>query len=274
MKILITGSSGFVGTYLVKKLSKKYEIVTYDLVRGQDVLNSKLLTQKLRGVDLVIHLAAFISVNESWKKPMDYMRNNVLGTLSVVDCAIKTGVKKMIFFSSAAVKAKPLTPYAISKIAAEEIVKLYSDKINTIIVRPENIYGPGQKEAYGYVIHNFIKAVKSENEINIYGDGDQTRDFIHVDDIVKTVEKLVEIKTKSGMIISLGTGKEIKIINLAKEVMKILNKKAKINFSKARNEPQKSVADTKTLSKLGINAKQFISLEQGIDKLVDAEYTD
>lgn len=268
MKILITGSSGFVGTHLVEKLSKEHEIVMYDLVNGQDVLDSKLLTRKLTGVDLVIHLAAFISATESWEKPMDYMRNNALGTLSVADCAIKSGVKKMIFFSSAAVKAKPLTPYAVSKISAEEILKLYSDKINTVIVRPENIYGPGQKEAYGYVIHNFIKAVDGGKEINIYGNGNQTRDFIYIDDVVETVEKLMDINIKSGTVISLGTGKETKIIDLAKEVMKILNKKAKINFSKARNEPQESVADTATLLKFGINAKHFISLDEGISKLV------
>lgn len=262
------------GTHLVKKLSGKYEIVSYDLVHGQDVLDSKLLTQKLKGVDTVIHLAAFISASESWEKPMDYFRNNALGTLSVIECAIKTGVKNMILFSSAAVKAKPMTPYAISKIAAEEIVKLYSDKIHTIIVRPENIYGPGQKEAYGYVIHNFIKAVKSGKEIDVYGDGNQTRDFIFIDDVIRTVEKLIEVKIKSGTIISLGTGKETKIIDLAKEVMKILNKETKIKFLKERDEPQKSVADIKTLTKIGINAKEFVELEEGIGKLVDMQYTD
>lgn len=268
MRILITGSSGFVGEHLVKKLSSKYQIVKYDLKNGQDILNEKLLLSKLKDVDVVIHLAAFISATESWYKPMDYMRNNALGTLSVINCAIQTGVKKIIFFSSAAVKVKPLTPYAVSKIAAEELARLYSDKINTIIVRPENIYGPGQKEAYGYVIHNFIKAVREGKEIIIYGNGNQTRDFIYIDDIIETVEKLLEMKIDTGTIISLGTGKETKINVLAKEVMKILNKKTKIKFSKVRNEPRKSVADIKTLSKLGINAKQFIGLGEGIGNLV------
>lgn len=274
MKILITGSSGFVGTHLVKKLSGKYEIVSYDLVYGQDVLDGKLLTEKLKGVDTVIHLAAFISAAESWEKPMDYFRNNSLGTLSVIECAIKTGVRNMIIFSSAAVKAKPMTPYAISKISAEDIVKLYSDKIHTIIVRPENIYGPGQKEAYGYVIHNFIKAVKSGKEIDVYGDGNQIRDFIFIDDVVHTIEKLIKVKIKSGTIISLGTGKGVKIINLAKKIMKVLDKKTGINFSKARNEPRKSIADIKTLTKVGINAKEFVELEEGIGKLIDMQYTD
>src|SRR3990172_2731206 len=102
MKILITGSSGFVGKHLVKKLSRNHKIATYDLIKGQDVLDSELLAQKLKDVDLIVHLAAFISATESWQKPMEYMKNNALGTLSVVRCAIDAGVKKIIFFWSAA----------------------------------------------------------------------------------------------------------------------------------------------------------------------------
>lgn len=268
MKILITGSAGFVGKHMVKKLSQKHQIVEYDLVNGQDVLNGKLLGQKLRGVDLVIHLAAFISATESWEKPMDYMKNNTLGTLSVVESAIEAGVKKMIFFSSAAVKAKPLTPYAVSKINAENILGLYKDRINIVVVRPENIYGPGQREAYGYVIHNFINAIKNGKEISIYGDGKQTRDFIYVDDIVATVEKIAEMKIRSGTVISLGTGKEIKIIDLAKLVMKVMSKKTRIEFSKKRREPRRSIADTRMLSKLKIDARKFGNLNKGIKNLL------
>lgn len=269
MKILITGSSGFVGSYLVKKLSKKHQIVKYDLSEGQDVLDSKLLTKKLKGIDLVIHLAAFISAQESWEKPVDYIRNNTLGTLSVIDCAIKSGVKKMIFFSSAAVKARPLTPYAVSKIDAEELIKLYSDKTKTIIVRPENIYGLGQKENYGYVIHNFIKAVKSGEDIKIYGSGNQSRDFIYIEDVVNFVDNLLMIQNiKSGSIISLGTGRKTKIIDLAKLVMKVMNKKTGIKHMVRRIEPQESVADVRTLSGLKIEIGKFTDLEKGIKKLL------
>jgi len=268
MKILITGSSGFVGKHLVNLLSKKHQIVEYDLVNGQDVLDEKLLTSKLLGVDLVIHLAAFISATESWDKPMEYMRNNTLGTLSVVTCGVKAGVKKMIFFSSAAVKSSPLTPYAVSKINAERILELYKDKINIVVVRPENIYGPGQKANYGYVIHNFIKSTKNGEPVMIYGDGNQTRDFIYVDDVVNTVEKLTVLNIKTGTVVSLGTSKEIRIVDLARKVMKVLDKKTEVNFLEARNEPLKSVADVGNLNELGINPGKFLSLEEGIKKLI------
>jgi len=268
MKILITGSSGFVGTYLTKKLSRNHQIVRYDLVRGEDILDHKLLEKKLKGVDLVIHLAAFISAQESWTKPMKYLKNNSLGTMSVVKCSIRSGVKRLIFFSSAAVKAKPLTPYAISKISAEEVVKLYANKINSIIVRPENIYGLGQKANYGYVIHNFIKSVKSGKAINIYGTGKQSRDFIYIDDVVLTIESLLKKNVPSGSIINLGTGKETRIIDLAKLVMRILKKTVDISFLEKRDEPSISVADCHSLLNLKIDYKKFKDLSRGITKLI------
>ena len=271
-KILITGSSGFVGSHLVKKLSKKHSIVQYDLVNNEDVLDEKLLSKKLKGVDLVIHLAAFISATESWERPMDYIRNNSLGTLSVVKCSIEAGVKKLIFFSSAAVKAKPLTPYAVSKINAESIVNLYKDKLKTIIVRPENIYGPGQKEAYGYVIHSFIKAIKGGLLINIYGDGEQTRDFIYVDDVVSSVEKLMSANLDSGSIVSLGTGKSISVNDLANTVMKVVGKKTSITHLEAREEPRSSNADIKSMKENGVNYRDFIDLKSGIRKVLELQY--
>ena len=272
MKILITGSSGFVGTNLVKILSSKHQIVRYDIKEGQDILDEKLLSKKLRGVDLVIHLAAFISAQESWEKPEEYIKNNSLGTLSVVRSSIKADVKKIIFFSSAAVKAKPLTPYAVSKISAEDILGLYKKNINVVVVRPENIYGPGQKEAYGYVIHNFIKAVKNREPIKIYGDGNQTRDFIYIDDVINTVGKIIDMDIKSGTVISLGTGKETRIIDLAKMVMKILGRKIRINFLEQRSEPRKSVANAKKLREISIDNNNFIELKFGVAKLVKLQY--
>lgn len=267
MKILITGSSGFVGKHLVKRLAKKHKVIKYDLVNGQNILDEKLLTKKLQEADMVIHLAAFISVAESWKKPLEYFRNNTLGTAAIVNSAIKSGVKKFIYFSSAAVKIKPLTPYSVSKISAEKILELYKKDIDIVTLRPENIYGPGQKESYGYVVHNFIKAAQFGKTIKIYGDGKQTRDFIYIDDVIDTIEKIIDMNLTSGTVISLGTGKETKIINLAKLVMRVVGKSTEIEFLKKRNEPAKSVANTKSLSLLHINTKKFISLEKGVKML-------
>jgi UDP-glucose 4-epimerase len=268
MKILITGSSGFVGQHLTQLLNKKHQVTGFDLKNGEDIFNKNLLKQKMEGVEAVIHLAAYISATESWEKPEEYLNNNALGTLRVVEAAIKANVKKLIFFSSAAVKAEPLTPYAVSKIAAEEILKLYLEKINTVIVRPENIYGSGQKESYGYVIHNFINAARTGQPIKIYGSGKQTRDFVNISDVVLTVEKIIELQLKSGLIINVGTGRETSILELAEKVNNLFKNKSEIIFDFARNEPQKSVADTKNLKVLGINSNSFASLENGIKNLL------
>ena len=95
MKILITGSKGFVGSHLTTRLKKNNEIVGYDLKEGRDVLNEDLLDKYLKGVDVVIHLAAFVDGNESWKKPETYLINNGLGTYKVIKCAIKNKVKRI-----------------------------------------------------------------------------------------------------------------------------------------------------------------------------------
>jgi UDP-glucose 4-epimerase len=187
--------------------------------------------------------------------------------LSVITCSIKSGVKKLIYFSSAAVKAKPLTPYALSKVAGENFVKLYAKDIKTIIVRPENIYGSGQNQAYGYVIHNFTKCIKDGRNIKIYGSGQQSRDFIYIDDVTSVVRKLLE-KDVSGEVISLGTGRGTTILDLAKIIGKIMDKKIAIDLEPARQEPLKSVANVATLKKLRINSKNFVDLEEGIRKLI------
>lgn len=268
MKIIITGSSGFVGTHLVQKLSSKNEIVAYDIKTGQDIFNKDLLDKKMKGVDVVIHLAAYISAMESWEKPEEYLRNNSLGTLRVVQSAVKSGVSKMIFFSSAAVKAEPRTPYAVSKIAAEQILSLYKNKINTVIVRPENIYGIGQKQSYGYVIHNFIESIKNGKKIEIYGTGKQTRDFIHIDDVVNTIERILNLSIPSGKVIELGLGKAVTIVSLAKTVMNVIGIKTEILYKLERQEPKESFANTKSLIALKIDPGEFIQLKSGIEKLI------
>ena len=267
MKILITGSKGFVGSHLTTRLKKNNEIVGYDLKEGRDVLNEDLLDKYLKGVDVVIHLAAFVDGNESWKKPETYLINNGLGTYKVIKCAIKNKVKRIIVFSSAAVYGNPLTPYGVSKMWAEAATKVYSDQIETVIVRPFNIYGKGQNPVYGYVINNFSKGIKENGKVTIYGTGKQTRDFIFIDDIVNIVEKLLKSKVSPDPI-DLGTGKETEISDLAKIIGKILQKKYKINYLKERKEPLKSKANIAMLKSMNFKPEIFTKIEEGLNILL------
>lgn len=267
MKILITGSKGFVGTHLINRLKKNNEIISYDLKEGKDVLDEELLNKYLKGVDIIIHLAAFVDGNESWKKPEKYLINNGLGTYKVIKSAIKNKVKRIIIFSSAAVYGSPLTPYGASKMWAEAAARSYSDQIETVIVRPFNIYGKGQNPVYGYVINNFSKGIKENGKVNIYGNGNQTRDFIFIDDVIDVVEKLIKSKVSSNPI-DLGTGKETKISDLAEVIGKILQKKYKINYLKERKEPLKSRANIIMLKEMGFKPDRFIKIEDGLKLLI------
>ncbi|MCX6706187.1 MAG: NAD-dependent epimerase/dehydratase family protein [Candidatus Woesebacteria bacterium] len=263
MKILITGSKGFVGLHLVKYFKNKHRVVDYDLKDGKDIFNQKLLLKSLKSVDVVIHLAAFISGMESWEKQEEYLMNNGLGTYRVIKACVVSGVKRIIIFSSAAVYGKPLTPYGASKLWGEIISKTYEDKIEVIIVRPFNIYGMGQNTNYGYVIHNFFKGIKNKQKIQIYGDGNQTRDFIFIGDVVKVVEELLTSRISYKQI-DLGTGHDTKIIDLAHIIGKILNKKFNIKHLAAREEVLVSKADTSVLAEVGIDVSKFTKLKDGL----------
>lgn len=266
-KILITGSKGFVGKHLIDEFKNHFKIVDYDIKDGRDIFDDHLLNRCLNKVDVVIHLAAYVSGVESWEKPEEYFINNGIGTFKVINAAIKNKVDKIIIFSSAAVYGDPLTPYGASKIFAEAIAKSYKDKIEIIIVRPFNIYGNGQNPAYGYVIHNFANGIKNKNQIEIFGTGNQTRDFIFINDVVNTVEKLIKIKSPDKAI-DLGTGKSVKIINLAKLIGAVLNSKYKVIYSKARNELLKSEANIKDLQNIGIDVSKFTKLKDGLKEIL------
>lgn len=263
MKILITGSKGFVGTHLSRLLSKKHKVIEYDIKDGKDIFDTKLLYSDLKNIEVVVHLAAYVSGNESWEKPLDYFMNNGIGTFKVIDAAIQNKVKRIIVFSSAAVYGKPLTPYGTSKVFAEAIATSYKDQIETIVLRPFNIYGKGQNPAYGYAVHNFYKGIKNKGEIEIYGDGNQTRDFIYINDVVKTVEAMLTAKVPAQPV-DLGTGKETKILNLAKSIGKIVGKPYTVKLLEPRNEIRRSKASTIRLKRLGIKANLFTSIKDGL----------
>lgn len=269
MNILVTGSSGFLGGYLVKALEKKHKVTGYDLKKGQDILDTKKLNRYTKNKNVVIHLAALVSSPESWEKPKEYFETNGAGTLNVVRSAIKNGVRRVLITSSAAVYGKPLTPYGASKLWAEAVAEVYKNSVEVIVLRPFNIYGRGQNPAYGYVIHNFINGILKKGEIDIFGDGNQTRDFVYINDVVSVIRHFLKGKPPMNPI-DVGTGKKVKIKDLGKKVGTLLNKKFDVNHLSKREEPYNSVANTKDLVRYGINPRNFVNLEKGLEKLLDS----
>jgi len=195
------------------------------------------LQRAMRGIDLVFHEAALIDVNESIRLPHLYQENNVVGLKNILEAARVNDVKRFIFASSCAVYGdqsvmliredaplNPLSPYAETKINGEALCRKYREDygLPCVVLRYFNIYGPGQKSGpYSGVITQFIEKVLRNESPIIYGDGNQTRNFIHVDDIVQANILASTIREADGETLNIGTTENITINNLAKMILDI-----------------------------------------------------
>lgn len=214
--ILVTGGAGFIGSNLVRLLlEQSCRVVVLDnlssgywqnlayfsnvkFIKG-DIRDAAIVDEAMKGVDIVFHLAASVGNLRSLGDPVLDSEVNVLGTLRLLECARKRKVKKFIYSSSAAIFGEPRylpidedhplqpdTPYGVSKLAGEKHTICYSKvyDMDTICLRYFNVYGPNQRyDAYGNVIPIFVARLLDRHPLLIYGDGDQTRDFVHVRDI-------------------------------------------------------------------------------------------
>jgi UDP-glucose 4-epimerase len=194
-KILVIGGSGFIGSNLIAEL-KKYRVINYDLKNGDDIFDDKL-DAYIATHDVVIHLAALTSVEQSFKNPEETFYANVLGTARVVQLCKKYN-KKLIYPSSAAVIYPDLSPYAKSKAIAEDIARTYK---KAVILRLYNVFGPNMNPNSGSVMYNFLTSSK----LIVFGDGEQTRDFIHVRDVCAIIKDAFKKKWE-GKVVECGTG--------------------------------------------------------------------
>lgn len=213
MKIFVTGATGFLGRHLTPKLK---EYVAYT----GDILDKEELTKQMAGCNFVIHLAAkFGKVNAD----MDIYKVNVVGTANVVQAMYKNRIKDIIFTSSCGADDRFINAYDDSKFIAEKV--LISKHIEPTILRLTNLYGEDQKDK---LITNLIKGFES-GEVNIYGDGKQTRDLIHVDDVVQAILSSL-IYRWTGEPLYIGSGRSYSILKVIEIMSEISGKKVKINF--------------------------------------------
>lgn len=193
MKILVTGHMGFIGSKLCKKLVG-HEVVGIDLKEGKDLLSCELPT----GIDLIYHLAAQTSVEESWKDPINDAKNFLI----TIRLTLSYPATKIIYASSAAI-IKPNSPYGFSKLISGEYLKTFQGN-TTVLVFP-NIFGHDGK--------GVVDIFKNTDHVTIYGDGQQCRDFVYIDDIVEGLLQAQSWPTKQYF---MGSGESVKIIDLAK----------------------------------------------------------
>jgi UDP-glucose 4-epimerase len=249
-KILVTGGAGFIGFHLCKKLSQLTDNLTiYDNLSSgkienvQDVPKAKFVkgdildTKKLYGLektDLIYHLAAQVVVPYSMENPLEDFETNAKGTLCVLEKARKDDAK-LVFASSAAIYGNPtqlptsedygfhpFSCYGLSKVVGEEYCQMYHEQygLDIVITRFANVYG---LRCHG-VIHDFLdKLAKNPNKLEIIGTGQQSRDFVHVSDVVDLLVTVGSLESANGKTYNVGLGKTTKIIDLAKMILQILN---------------------------------------------------
>jgi UDP-glucose 4-epimerase len=292
MKILITGAAGQLGSYLVETLSRNNEVVGLDLrkpefpvkgvkhVRG-DIGDYRLAMDLCRSKDAIIHTAAQVSVDRSISDPIFDARENILGTVNMLETATKAMVGQFIYISSAAIfgnpvatplgeahPTKPLSPYGVSKLAGENYAFAFQETygLKVTSIRPFNIYSPRQdpNSPYSGVISKFIECAKEKGPLTIHGDGTQTRDFIHATDVVGMVELCLGNPKASGQAFNCGTGKTTSIKELADAIIKISGAKCEIHRADSRKGDIKhSVADIAKAKEI-LGYRPSVTLKKGL----------
>lgn len=304
MNFLITGVAGFLGSALANRLVREGHLVRGldDLSAGDpgrlspdihftraDVADRPKLWTLLQDIDCVYHLAARVSVSESVQYPREYNSVNVGGTVSVMEAMRDVGVKRVVLVSSGAVYGDqsqqplhenlvpdPRSPYAVSKLAAEYYVRtmgaLYG--IETVALRVFNAYGPGQPlpASHPPLVPHFMRQTARGGTLVIYGNGQQTRDFIYIDDVLEALVAAATAPTIDRQIINIGSGVGTSIIDLAQTVIEALERSAQwITAEEIDSGPSRMCANIE-LAREKLGFKPRFSLAKGL-RLMAAQDT-
>ncbi|MHC4938621.1 MAG: NAD-dependent epimerase/dehydratase family protein [Planctomycetota bacterium] len=303
-KYLVTGGAGFIGLNLVYHLLGQGEkVVVYDnfstgkkkwtreftkdvkLVEG-DILDLKELKKAARSCDYVVHLAGQASVLRSVKDPGGSLQTNAMGTLEALIAARDAKVKRFIYVGSAAAYGEspslpkveamndtPLSPYAVSTIAAENQCRVFFNTygLQTVILRAFNVFGPYQETVGNYapVVSKFIQNLIDSKQPIVCGDGKQSRDFVHVDDLIEAIKSACIAPKAEGELYNIGTGSRITVNGLVNLINGILGKEIQPKYEEARpGDIRHSLADiTKAQEMLGFRPR--VSIMDGLSTTIE-----
>jgi UDP-glucose 4-epimerase len=255
---LVTGGAGFIGSHLVEALLARGDRVrvldnlssgrldnlatvksNVEFIRG-NIQDENLLQEAVSGTNTIFHLAAIVSVPQSLAQPVETELINAVGTLRILQAARSAGVRRLVLSSTCAVYGDeptlpksetmlphPKSPYAISKVAAEHYCRLYFETfgMETVVLRYFNVFGPRQDPAspYSGVISIFADRMSRAMPVTVFGDGEQTRDFVFVSDVVKANLLAAESPDAPGQVFNVGTGSPVTINQLFEELGRIFD---------------------------------------------------
>ena len=302
---LITGGGGFIGSNIVEELVRRGDTVrvldnfstgkrenlspfldSIELFEG-DIRSYHIVREAVQGVDFILHQAALPSVPRSIKDPLTTNEVNVVGTLNILNAAKDEGVKRIIYASSSSIYGdletlpktedmlpKPLSPYAVSKLAGEKYCQVFTRLygLETVALRYFLVFGPRQDPTsqYSAVIPKFIAAIRNGQPPTVYGDGEQSRDFTFVDNVVQANLLACEsgLEELSGEIFNIACGKRITINNLIQSINRILGTDIKPVYTDPRpGDVRHSLANIgKAQQFLGYQAK--VDFYEGLERLV------
>lgn len=296
MNFLVTGAAGFLGSALANRLAREGHQVRAidDLSAGEkerlhddvlftrgDVTDRPKLWTLLQDVDCVYHLAAKVSVQESLLYPREYNIINVGGTVSVMEAMRDVGVKRVIFISSGAVygfqseqplsestAARPSSPYAVSKLAAEHYVRTIGSLwgIETASLRVFNAYGPGQSlpASHPPVIPHFLRQAARGGTLVIHADGQQTRDFVYLDDVVEAMVAASTAPQIDQRVINIGSGIETSLRELAQAVIETVESSAEWLYNEESDPgPSRMRADIQLAGEI-LGYRPRVELREGL----------
>ena len=296
MNFLITGAAGFLGSHLANQLAHEGHQVRGldDLSTGDphvldpdvhftrgDVNDRPKLWTLLQEVDCVYHMAARISVPESMLYPREYNISNVGGTVSLMEAMRDVGIRRVVLASSGAIYGeqdiqpltegqtpRPRSPYAVSKLAAEYYVstigKLWN--IETVSLRIFNAYGPGQHLTASHppVVPYFLQQATRGGTLVVHADGNQTRDYVYVDDVVSAMLAASTAPNLNGLVINVGSGVETSLRALTKLVLDVTGSQAAVVYNAQTSGGVSRLCADLTLAEQKLNYKPAIRLEDGL----------
>ena len=300
---LVTGGAGFIGSHLTEELVRRGErvrvvdslitgkrrnlqhLANVDFVEG-DLAELAVARSAVQDIDFVLHQAAIPSVPRSVEDPITSNRANVDATLNVLVAARDAGVKRVVYAGSSSaygntptlpkredMAAHPLSPYALQKLVGEQYMQMFTTLygLETVTIRYFNVFGPRQDPSspYSGVISVFAKALLENTAPTIYGDGEQTRDFTYIANVVEGVLRAVNAPGAAGAVVNVATGSRISLNRLFATMRDLTGSQVDVRYAPLRHGDVKDSQADITRARTLLGYEPLVSFEEGLARTVD-----